>query len=112
MIAEVLGVGADNAKHTAEVMQLCGFGSAREMRKQVERERREGVFICSDDNGYYLPREGIEGFNDIRKTYNRETKRARTSFYNMRHFGKALGEVFGQIGLFDEEGNGDNEERK
>lgn len=61
-VAEYLGIGRDNARTARELCTALGI-RRRDLTKQIERERREGVPICAscDANypGYYMA--GNEG---------------------------------------------------
>ena len=54
-IADLLGVGRENAIPRRDLERLTGL-DGRSVRLLIERERRAGIPICSDNqNGYYLP---------------------------------------------------------
>ena len=54
-IADLLGVGRENAIPRRDLERLTGL-DGRSVRLLIERERRAGTPICSDNqNGYYLP---------------------------------------------------------
>lgn len=54
-IADLLGVGRENAITRRDLERLTGL-DGRSVRLLIERERRAGIPICSDNqNGYYLP---------------------------------------------------------
>lgn len=54
-IADLLGVGRENAITRRDLERLTGL-DGRSVRLLIERERRAGTPICSDNqNGYYLP---------------------------------------------------------
>ena len=54
-IADLLGVGRENAITRRDLERLTGL-DGRSVRLFIERERRAGIPICSDNqNGYYLP---------------------------------------------------------
>lgn len=56
-------IGAENAISCRQLASLCGC-SQRDIRRDVERLRREGVLILSscscDRGGYYRPRDSTE----------------------------------------------------
>ena len=63
-VADVLGVGEENALRMEEIRRIID-GDARSIRLEIERERRMGVAICSNNKtGYYLAatRQEIETF--------------------------------------------------
>ena len=54
-IADLLGVGRENDITRRDLERLTGL-DGRSVRLLIERERRAGIPICSDNqNGYYLP---------------------------------------------------------
>lgn len=54
-ISDYLGVGRENAITRRDLERLTGL-DGRSVRLLIERERRAGIPICSDNqNGYYLP---------------------------------------------------------
>lgn len=66
MIYEILGEGLERAKTAREIQDLLGM-TRREVTRQVERERRDGIPICAsvaDPRGYYLAatKEEMEGY--------------------------------------------------
>lgn len=75
MIYELLNVGADNAKTTQELADVLGI-DARDVRKAVRNERLQGVPICSDKSGYYLPADE----NELKYTISRLYKIGRSNF--------------------------------
>ena len=54
-IAEFLGHGAENAISTTEIKTICSFSSRRAVRNEIARERANGVLICSNSHGLFLP---------------------------------------------------------
>lgn len=75
--------GEANALPMRELARLVGV-SERQMRKIIERERRNGSMILSPDNGYFLPSPDCERYEirryihraDARMVTNRNTIRA------------------------------------
>lgn len=59
-IESLLGKGEINAIKTDILMTLTRFSNVRELRLQVERERKNGVLILSSGKGYYLPSDDKE----------------------------------------------------
>lgn len=54
-VSRFLAKGQENGLHLRELVRLTGW-STREVRRQIHRERRQHVPICSDNkSGYYLP---------------------------------------------------------
>lgn len=59
-IADLLSHGAENGQTITDLERLTGCRS-REIRKQIELERRGGALIISDNrNGYYLTDDPAE----------------------------------------------------
>lgn len=53
-IADLLSHGADHGLHLSDLVRLTDL-SERDVRRQIEIERRSGALIISDNrNGYYL----------------------------------------------------------
>ena len=75
--------GEANAMPMRELARLVGV-SERQVRKIIERERRNGSMILSSDNGYFLPSPDCERYEicryirraDARMVTNRKTLRA------------------------------------
>lgn len=75
--------GEANAMPMRELARLVGV-SERQVRKIIERERRNGSRILSSDNGYFLPSPDCERYEicryihraDARMVTNRKTLRA------------------------------------
>jgi len=75
--------GEANAMPMCELARLVGV-SERQVRKIIERERRNGSMILSSDNGYFLPSPDCERYEicryihraDARMVTNRKTLRA------------------------------------
>lgn len=74
--------GEANAMPMRELARLVGV-SERQVRKIIERERRNGSMILSSDNGYFLPSPDCERYEirryihwaDARMVTNRKTIR-------------------------------------
>ena len=74
--------GEANALPMRELARLVGV-SERQVRKIIERERRNGSMILSSDNGYFLPAPDCERYEirryihqaDARMVTNRKTIR-------------------------------------
>ncbi len=56
-IYNLLPTGEQNAIHAEELAGVAGV-TPRELRKEIERERREGALILSSPNGYFRHEEG------------------------------------------------------
>lgn len=101
MIYEILeqsgAIGKESAVKQADLCHRCGLKSS-ELKKTVQAERRNGVLICSDSHGYYLPADRSETV-----AFYRATRAAAISrFETLRTFRAALGLPEGQIGLGDD----------
>lgn len=60
-VAAALSQGEDKAVSSADLVQLLGFRSVRELQKQIEAERRSGALILSSSaGGYFLPANRAE----------------------------------------------------
>ena len=94
MIAELLEIGAQNAKTSRRIEQETGL-EKRSIQLIVEKERDAGAFICANQNGYFLAanREEVIDF------YKRYTAGAKKMLHTARHFKKAAEQVEGQITL-------------
>lgn len=96
-IAGLLKVGRDNAIPMNELLKLTGYKSGRGLREQIDRERRNGTVICSDERGYWLPGDRSE----IEKFVQRMQKSARKIFLDAQSAVKALETLPGQTELSD-----------
>jgi predicted DNA-binding transcriptional regulator YafY len=67
MIYELLHVGEGNATTAAELAGVCHC-TTRDITRQIEKERRDGLPICAtcSNGGYYLPEdaEDLERYCD------------------------------------------------
>lgn len=60
VIADLLSSGEEHAVPLAHLVMLTGW-DARVVRKEIERERRQGIPILSNNaTGYYLPADEAE----------------------------------------------------
>lgn len=85
-VSQFLSHGAENATPARELAKLAGYHGTRPLRLAIERERRAGVLILANDDGYFLPSEDkaqalveIKGFarrSDARMQSNRASVRA------------------------------------
>lgn len=70
-IAEMLGRGQENAVPLQHLVTMTGLDS-RTIRQQIERERRAGIPICSDNlTGYFLPISELERDRCVRSMRHR-----------------------------------------
>lgn len=70
LIERYLRNGRENAIKKRDLLQLTGFKSIRELRSEIEYERKHGALILSDrgaDAGYFLPAEGERGREELRR---------------------------------------------
>ena len=74
-LAAVLPVGRDNAIFKSELCKLLNLPD-RETRLLIERLRRSGMVICSDERGYYRP----AGVDELRAYCRRCRKRRRSEY--------------------------------
>lgn len=74
--------GEANAMPMCELARLVGV-SERQVRKIIERERRNGSMILSSDNGYFLPSPDCERY-EIRRYIHRADARMVTNRNTIR----------------------------
>lgn len=74
-LAAVLPVGRDSAICKSELCKLLNLPD-RETRLLIERLRRSGMVICSDEAGYYRP----AGIEELRAYCRRCRKRRRSEY--------------------------------
>lgn len=79
MILQAIGTGEKNAANVEQLSMITGLND-RELRKAVERLRRDGYVIISSDNGYYYP----ETVEEVKRYISKESKRARSIFFTLR----------------------------
>ena len=93
-IFDMLPVGERNALPRRELMQRTGL-SDRQLRKQIEAERREGALILSSvdgvHGGYFRPEEGNAA--ELRRFIALMDKHARSTFYVLKSARAALAEL-------------------
>ena len=83
-LAAVLPVGKENAIAKSELCKLLNMPD-RETRLLIERLRRSGMVICSDESGYYRP-AGIEEL----RAYCRRCRKRRRSEYQINKAAEQL----------------------
>lgn len=93
-VYDVLPYGRDNAIPSKALVQMLGFPSDRELRKQIERERAAGAVILSDCSrgGYYLS-DDPEELRRFTRTLN---ARARNTIKAAQSAQRALDTASGQ----------------
>ncbi|MCB7317149.1 hypothetical protein [Lacrimispora sp. 210928-DFI.3.58] len=77
IVADILPEGKENAVSSEALCNFLGFGSVRELQKQIARERAAGAVIlstCQDDGGYFLPGNDQEVKEFIRTLESRGKK--------------------------------------
>jgi hypothetical protein len=60
-LMDVLGIGAEHAVTSKELLALTGITNTRELRRRVSEARASGAVILSGPTGYYLPNDGEKG---------------------------------------------------
>lgn len=97
-VADHLLHGAENAIPTRDLMQLCGFRTARQLQKQIERERATGALILSaTTGGYYLPADGDAGRSEILRYERTLRARAINTLATLKTARQALWTLDGQL---------------
>lgn len=78
-VAKLLSCGQRNATPRRELEKMTGW-NGRMVRLVIERERRHGVPILSDNaNGYYLPGNSAERAQFVRSMRNRAAEILKTA---------------------------------
>lgn len=91
-ITALLSRGAENAVTLRDLVALTGW-SGREVRRQIQAERKAGALILSDNScGYFLP----ESPDDLKKFYRSMDHRAREIMAAARMAEAAYLEALGQ----------------
>lgn len=94
-LAETMPVGKDNAIPRRELSVLLNLPD-RETRLLVERLRRSGAVVCSDERGYYRP----AGIDELR-IYVRKCRKRRQSEYQINKAAEKLLKRWEQQTEFD-----------
>lgn len=71
--------GRANAIHLHDLQRYSGLNN-RALRKVIELIRRDGVCVCSDEAGYYLPETAVE----LEKYIRRVEKTAKSTFFTLK----------------------------
>ena len=96
-IAEILGHGAENAITTSEIKTICSFPSRRATRAEIARERENGVLICSNNRGLFLPSlDKEQRRQEIEQCLKTSEARAYTFLKTLTHFRRELARCEGQ----------------
>lgn len=78
-IADFLNHGAENGVNLHHLEKMTGL-SGREVRREIERERRAGELIISDNrNGYFMTDDPAEAQRFARSMRRRASEIARTA---------------------------------
>jgi len=78
-IADLLSHGPENGQKISDLERLTGWTS-REIRKQIERDRRAGTLILSDNkNGYFMASDPAEAQRFPRSMKHRAREILRTA---------------------------------
>lgn len=93
-ILEVLKKGEENAIHVQELADIFGTNITT-IKKEIRRLRLEGILICSNTKGYFMPATRAE----IEQYYKTWRKFALTCIRSLKAARKALNEIGGQISL-------------
>lgn len=93
-ISKLLPVGRQNAVASADLAEIVGCKSVRELQKMIERERRSGAVILSDTHGggYYLSDDPAE----LRRFVRTLNARAKNTLRAAESAQMALNAVTGQ----------------
>lgn len=96
VVEGVLPRGAEHAMTAAQLVDLLGLPSRRELGKLIAEERRAGALICSRADapgGYFIPatRAELAGFEQATR------RRAISTFKVLRSTRRALAELDGQL---------------
>ena len=79
ILLELLSCGQQNATPRRELEKMTGW-SGRMVRLMIEKERRAGIPILSDNaNGYYLPGNSAERAQVVRSMRNRAAEILKTA---------------------------------
>lgn len=104
-VADLLPRGAENAIPTRELMKLAGFRTARQLQKEIERERAAGALILSaSTGGYYLPSVGTTGRAEILRYERTLHARAVNTLRTLKTARRALRTLDGQLEMEAGEG--------
>ena len=93
-IEERLHHGKENALDGKALLKLTGFLSIRELQREIERERRQGVLIISDfvNGGYHLPsKQRLQAWSEISTFHTTLRAKAISTLDVLSHTRRALG---------------------
>lgn len=105
-VSQFLSHGAENATPARELAKLAGYHGTRPLRLAIERERKAGVLILANDDGYFLPSENeVYALAEIKRFIRRTDARAQSNRASVRACkryvrGAERGEINGQVTIF------------
>lgn len=101
-VAENLKHGAANAINANNLVVLCSYHTKRELRREIERERRGGVLILANSHGYYLPSlDEEEARRELSEFVRSAEKKSKSLLLTIKHAKAALKQCLGQTELFE-----------
>ncbi len=101
-VAENLKHGAQNAINANNLVILCSYHTKRELRREIERERRGGVLILANQHGYFLPSDDEdEARRELSEFVHSAEKKSKSLLRTIRHSKAALKQCLGQTELFE-----------
>ena len=86
----LIGIGEENAVHLDKITSKTGIRN-RELRKCIERLRRNGEVIVSNTKGYFKPKTAAE----LHKYIKQETHRAKSVFYTLKNARQLMEQIDG-----------------
>ena len=84
-VSQFLSHGAENATPALELAKLAGYHGTRPLRLAIERERKAGVLILANDDGYFLPSENeVYALAEIKRFIRRTDARMQSNRASVR----------------------------
>ena len=78
------------------------YHTKRELRREIERERRGGVLILANQHGYFLPSENEEeARHELSEFVRSAEKKSKSLLLTIKHAKAALKQCLGQTELFE-----------
>lgn len=97
-VSKYLRHGEANATSTADLVELVGCATARQLQGLIRLEREAGALILSSTTGgYYLPSEGPRGRDEIQRYVDTLRARAISTLRTMQPARVALDVLEGQM---------------
>lgn len=93
-VFDLLPQGAENAVPGRILVEVFGFNSDTELRKQVSKERIAGAFILSNERGYFLPSNGLKGVDEIDECYFSLERRTKAMSKAIEPMGEFIGQAY------------------